>query len=54
QQLNAYSTAAKLVQESEQLRLILQAILTLLNHLNGTSLDEKVVVGFCTSQLSEV
>ncbi|KAJ1346089.1 FH2 [Parelaphostrongylus tenuis] len=54
EQLNAYSTAAKLVQESEQLRLILQAILTLLNHLNGTSLDEKVVVGFCTSQLSEV
>ncbi|KJH53024.1 hypothetical protein DICVIV_00709 [Dictyocaulus viviparus] len=54
EQLNAYSTAAKLVQESEQLRLILQAILTLLNHLNGTSSDEKVLVGFCTSQLAEV
>ncbi|VDL83590.1 unnamed protein product [Nippostrongylus brasiliensis] len=54
EQLESYSTAAKLVQESEQLRMILQAILALINHLNGTSLDEKVVGGFCTSQVAEV
>lgn len=54
EQLDSYATAAKLVQDSEQLRMILQAILVLLNHLNGTSLEEKVVGGFCTSQLAEV
>ncbi|XGW15390.1 hypothetical protein V3C99_001122 [Haemonchus contortus] len=54
EQLDSYATSAKLVQESEQLRMILQAILALLNHLNGSSLEEKVVGGFCTSQLAEV
>ncbi|KHJ93482.1 hypothetical protein OESDEN_06606 [Oesophagostomum dentatum] len=54
EQLDAYLNAAKLVQESEQLRLIVQAILALLNHLNGSTMQEKVVGGFCTSQLSEV
>ncbi|ETN69119.1 hypothetical protein NECAME_15505 [Necator americanus] len=54
QQLDAYANAAKLIHESEQLRLILQAILALLNHLNGSSMAEKVVGGFCTSQLTEI
>ncbi|EYC40792.1 hypothetical protein Y032_0597g455 [Ancylostoma ceylanicum] len=54
EQLDAYANAAKLVQESEQLRLILQTILALLNHLNGSTLAEKVVGGFCTSQLTEI
>ncbi|CAJ0597611.1 unnamed protein product [Cylicocyclus nassatus] len=52
--LDAYSCAAKLVQESEQLRLIVQTILALLNHLNGSTMAEKVVGGFCTSQLAEI
>ncbi|KAK6016353.1 hypothetical protein OSTOST_18165, partial [Ostertagia ostertagi] len=54
EQLDSYATSAKLIQESEQLRMILQAVLALLNHLNGSSLEEKVVGGFCTSQLAEV
>ncbi|RCN46274.1 hypothetical protein ANCCAN_07735 [Ancylostoma caninum] len=54
EQLDAYANAAKLVQESEQLRLILQTILALLNHLNGSTMAEKVVGGFCTSQLTEI
>ncbi|KHJ91241.1 hypothetical protein OESDEN_08898 [Oesophagostomum dentatum] len=54
EQLDAYLNAAELVQESEQLKLIVQTILTLLNHLNGSTMYEKVVGGFCTSQLSEV
>ncbi|KIH50765.1 hypothetical protein ANCDUO_19153, partial [Ancylostoma duodenale] len=54
EQLDAYANAAKLVQESEQLRLILQTILALLNHLNGSTMAEKVVGGFCTSQLAEL
>ncbi|PIO52874.1 hypothetical protein TELCIR_25813, partial [Teladorsagia circumcincta] len=54
EQLDSYATSAKLIQESEQLRMILQAILALLNHLNGSSIEEKVVGGFCTSQLEEV
>ncbi|VDM74045.1 unnamed protein product [Strongylus vulgaris] len=52
--LDAYSNAAKLVQDSEQLRLIVQTILALLNHLNGSTMSEKVVGGFCTSQLAEI